>query len=131
MKLINAEILNYKSIGMKAGLPIETKSTVIVGPSNVGKSNILESIESVFNSKPLSKRDICTWADPLSPSDPYIRLKFLVEGKDQQPLLNFSNNLENKSHLTITKKRNGETICVFCLTMMVEKCPLQIIWQKS
>lgn len=68
MKIAKVEIYNYKSIGQKCLIDFDGKSTILVGKSNVGKTNILEAIYFAFDDEPLKKEYICSWNnnEPLS-----------------------------------------------------------------
>ena len=82
-------IYNYKSIGEKCSIDFDSKSTILVGKSNVGKTNILEAILFAFNNDPLEDDQICSWNKNQQPcikvfvkvEDTVRSFKEIIEGK--------------------------------------------------
>lgn len=106
MKLEQVTVQNYKSIGNDVTLKLDPKSTVLVGKSNVGKSNILEAIHFAFNDNPIPDADCCSWCF-LENDQNCIELIFGLEPKDKEILIKEDADLESKTKVEVEKKRNG------------------------
>lgn len=105
MKISKVEIYNYKSIGEKCVIDIDEKTTILVGKSNTGKTNILEAIRFAFNEKPLAEKDICSWANGNSLST---KVFLKVEKKDIPKIEEIDPSLSKITTIIISKKLNGE-----------------------
>ncbi len=105
MKVTKVEICNYRSIGEKCIINFDDKSTILVGKSNVGKTNILEAIEFAFNDEPLKTEHICSWnkEETLSVS---VFLK--VEPKDIPQAEKISSSFAKLKSITVSKYVNGK-----------------------
>lgn len=104
MKISKIEIYNYKSIGLKCTLELDSSSTVLVGKSNVGKSNILRAIQFAFTEKRLDKKSKCSWNENEEKS---VRIFFSIEDKDIKQLIEISSILKDKQKIILTKNVNG------------------------
>ena len=104
MKITKAEIYNYKSIGEKCVIDFDEKTTVLVGKSNVGKTNILEALRFAFNDEPLAEKDKCSWnlEQPLS-----VKVFLQVEKKDIPQIENIDTSFTNLTHIVINKYIDG------------------------
>ena len=104
MKITKVEIYNYKSIGEKCVIDFDEKSTVLVGKSNVGKTNILEALRFAFNDEPLAKKDTCSWKldQPLS-----IKVFLKIERKDIPQIERIDTSFTNLTHIVINKYIDG------------------------
>lgn len=104
MKITKVEIYNYKSIGEKCVIDFDEKSTILVGKSNVGKTNILEALRFAFNDKPLEAKDICSWEreQPLS-----VKVFLKVERKDISQIERIDTSFSNLTHIVINKYIDG------------------------
>ena len=104
MKITKAEIYNYKSIGEKCLIDFDEKSTILVGKSNVGKTNILEALKFAFNDEPLAEKDICSWnlEQPLS-----IKVFLKIEKKDVPQIERIDTSFTNLTHIVIDKYIDG------------------------
>lgn len=107
MKVSKIQIAGYKSIGDECELELNKKTTVLVGSSNVGKSNILESILFAFNDNPIKDNESCSWKDT-KPEDDAIRIYFDIEDNDIPLLGKIHTKLKNRKQLVLTKKNNGK-----------------------
>lgn len=105
MKVTKVEIYNYKSIGEKCVIDFDDKSTVLVGKSNVGKTNILEAIEFAFNDKPLNNKHICSWNKDETLS---IRVFLKVEPKDVPQVEKISSAFTKLKSIIVNKYVNGK-----------------------
>jgi len=105
MKVTKVEIYNYKSIGEKCVIDFDEKSTVLVGKSNVGKTNILEALRFAFNDEPLAKEGICSWnlEQPLS-----VKVFLKIEGKDVPQIERIDTSFANLTHVVINKYIDGK-----------------------
>ena len=105
MKITKVEIYNYKSIGEKCLIDFDEKSTILVGKSNVGKTNILEAILFAFDGKPLKKEHICSWSknEPLS-----VRVFLKVEDKDIPQLEQIDTSFAKLKFIIVSKFVNGK-----------------------
>jgi hypothetical protein len=104
MKITKVEIYNYKSIGEKCVIDFDEKATVLVGKSNVGKTNILEALRFAFNDEPLAKNDICSWypEQPLS-----VKVFLKIEKKDIPQVERIDTSFTNLTHIVINKYIDG------------------------
>lgn len=112
MKIERIIVLNYRSIESDCELVLNPKSTVLVGQSNVGKSNILKAINFAFNNKRLGNEEYCSWNRPKGEDD-CITILFNIEEKDRPNLKKISDRLENKEKLILNKKVNGKVFFSF------------------
>ena len=111
MKVKSITIINFKSIGENCTLPLDNKSTVLVGPSNVGKSNILKAIEFAFGDLKLASNETCSWLSTSSAD--VVTILFSIEDSDSSNLKNISENLIDKKHLEYIKNLDGSAVCSF------------------
>jgi len=104
MKITKVEIYNYKSIGEKCVIDFDEKSTILVGKSNVGKTNILEALRFAFNGEPLAEKDKCSWnlEQPLS-----VKVLLKVGKKDISQIENIDTSFTNLTHIVINKYIDG------------------------
>ncbi len=114
MKIESITIYNYKSIGTECTLQFEDKSTVLVGRSNVGKSNLLEAISFLFDWKgKLKKPEYCTWRQDWSPVNVCVKMIFIIENKDKDLLQEIDEDLNSRERIVIQKRGNGTYIIEF------------------
>ena len=104
MKITKAEICNYKSIGAKCVIDFDEKTTILVGKSNVGKTNILEALRFAFNDEPLAAKDICSW-NPGEPTSVKVFLK--IEKKDISQIERIDTSFRDLTHIVINKYADG------------------------
>ncbi len=104
MKITKVEIYNYKSIGEKCVIDFDEKSTILVGKSNVGKTNILEALSFAFNDEPLAAKDICSW-NPEQPLSVKVFLK--IEKEDISQIERIDTSFSNLTHIVINKYIDG------------------------
>jgi len=104
MKITKAEIYNHKSIGEKCVIDFDEKSTILVGKSNVGKTNILEALRFAFNNEPLEEKDKCSWIldQPLC-----IKVFLKIEKKDFPQIELIDNSFTNLTHIIVNKYIDG------------------------
>ncbi len=69
MIISNIKINAFKSI-QSMDLPLDPRITVLIGPNESGKTNILKAIESFCPDKPLSKDQTCQFSDFYSQEKP-------------------------------------------------------------
>jgi len=105
MRIAKVEIYNYKSIGEKCVIDFDEKSTILVGKSNVGKTNILEAILFAFDNEPLKKEHICSWSkdEPLS-----VRVFLKVEEEDIPQLETIDTSFAKLKFIIVNKFVNGK-----------------------
>jgi len=104
MKITKAEIYSYKSIGEKCVIDFDEESTILVGKSNVGKTNILEALRFAFNDEPLAGEDKCLW----NPDQPLsIKVFLKIERKDIPEIERIDNSFTNLTHIVINKYIDG------------------------
>jgi len=106
MKATKAQIFNYKSIGQICELEIYKKTTVLVGKSNVGKTNILKSIKTVFDNDKIRNFDRCSWIDEEQKLSSKVWFEF--ERKDRARLKNISTELNGKKGIVVSKFLDGK-----------------------
>jgi len=104
MKINKVEIYNYKSIGEKCVIDFDEKSTILVGKSNVGKTNILEALRFAFDDEPLKEEYKCSWNknEPLS-----VKVFLKVERKDISQIERIDTSFSNLTHIVINKYIDG------------------------
>ena len=107
MKIAKVEIYNYKSIGDKCEIDFDDKSTILVGKSNVGKTNILDALRFAFSKEPLSHKNICSWNPAQSLC---IKVFLRIEEKDLAQIKDIDSNFSNLTHIIldmVETKQNG------------------------
>ena len=107
MKITKVEIYNYKSIGAKLEIDLDEKATILVGKSNVGKTNILEAIKFAFTHEPLSDKDVCEWITSQALS---VCVFLKVEDKDIQFIKAIDPSFANLQLIIINKYIDGSMV---------------------
>ena len=87
MKLLKVEIEAYKSITNKLELVVEPNITVVLGPNDHGKTNILSAIAHLNADNPFSPETDLNW-DKEDRSDlfPFIRWEFTLDEDSRRAL---------------------------------------------
>ena len=106
MKIDKIKVNNYKSIGNICEVNLYNSSTILVGKSNVGKSNILEAVKVAFNDDVVNVGERCSWIDT-SDNDICIKIVFDIEAKDSDTLKGINESLLDKNQIILTKYFDG------------------------
>lgn len=104
MKVEKVEIKNFRSIGESCFIILDAKSTVLVGKSNVGKSNVLKAIKFAFNNESLPEKDICSWNKSETSC---INIVFRIEDSDIPFLEKINPNLKKTNSIILKKYVDG------------------------
>ncbi len=112
MKLSSVFITGYKSIGSKIEIKLNPKAAVLVGKSNVGKSNILKAINFAYNDAKLEVNDRCSWLNQ-NPEEIVARLRFHLNSDEIKELSSHDAKLRSIKAIILEKYGNGERKIVF------------------
>ena len=85
MRLTRVEIGGYLSIKNKLDLPIDPNVTVLLGPNDHGKSNVLSAIGRLQDISPLREQER-NWDLPDSKA-PWLHFHFRLEGNERKRVL--------------------------------------------
>ncbi|HZP27140.1 MAG TPA: AAA family ATPase, partial [Dehalococcoidia bacterium] len=107
MKLIEATVYNYKSIGHETVLTIEPEITCLAGKSESGKTNMLEAIFRALTPGPSKEDETCSWLDDPGAHTAIASLSFRLSEEDLDSIGNpvIANNV-----VRLTKTWGGDTL---------------------
>lgn len=111
MKIEKVVFYNYKSIAKDCTLNVDSKITTLVGPSESGKTNILEALNKFFIPEAYKDTDMCTFSDSqIDENYKMASVTFRLEDTDLENVSQIDKRICEAQRFTISKQKNGSYV---------------------
>lgn len=111
MKIEKVVFHNYKSIAKECPLDLNSKITTLVGPSESGKTNILEALNKFSIPEAYKDTDLCTFsASQIDENYKMVSVTFRLEDTDLENVLKIDRRISEAGRFTISKQKNGSYV---------------------
>src|SRR5438094_8672632 len=98
MKLKLVDIEGFRSIRKKVTLIVEPNVTVVLGPNDHGKSNVLAAFSFLNEEMRFDPENDLNWdLEEQSEAFPYMRFVFSLNQPEREGLRDFENTLRNRN----------------------------------
>jgi len=111
MKIEKVAFYNYKSIAKDCTLNVDSKITTLVGPSESGKTNVLEALNKFFIPEAYEDADMCTFSEKqIDENYKMASITFRLEDSDVEDVSQIDKRICEAKRFTISKQKNGSYV---------------------